>query len=188
MRLAIAVLFLVAPLAAQTSNPFQQNRQTPSCPVGCEGTPGIPGPAGPRGPAGPTGPIGPRGVDGERGPRGGDGPPGRDGRDYLPEPPPPVRRVDVISPMLVGAQQLAIPTRRPGVWDVGFYQPRTGDFFKVDTVAEGQPCYRRMGRGPISMRWDSIVADRENSFSLLDSDAGYLCFLTFAIGDECVPL
>lgn len=167
---------------AQTRSPFAtgQNGGGGECKIEqCVGQPGPPGPRGAEGAPGPVGPPGPPGASGRD---------GRDGRDYLPEPLPPVRQVDVYSPLLVGAQLLPVPTRLPGAWDTVVYQPRTGDFYKIDTLAAGGPCARRIGTGPISMRWTSIVATRTNGFSVLDARAGYLCVLTFVIAEECVAL
>jgi hypothetical protein len=98
-----------------------------------------------------------------------------------------VRRIDVPHDILRGAQLLAVPTAIPGAHDAAIYQPRTGDFYLIETTPAGSPCARRIGSGPISMRWTSIVALRRNAYAFLDA-TGYLCFLTFTLEAPCQPL
>jgi len=99
-----------------------------------------------------------------------------------------VRRIDVQTPLLAGAQMIAVPSHIPGAQDVAFYQPADGSLYLVETTPAGSPCARRVARERIGMRWTSIVALRRDSFALLDGNVGYLCFLTFVWTEPCQPL
>ena len=141
-------------------------------PAPCE--PCKPGPTGPKGDPGPPGPQGPIG------PKGDPGPPGPPGECRTPAAPPPVPQIDLAHDLLRGAQILALPTLVPGAADLAIYQPRTGQLLALEIAPRYRYC--TLGRGPIGMRWTSVVAVRPDVVALLDGAAGYLCVVPLTRG------